>query len=77
MPFTTIEAKFNVQGLNRDHNKKLVKKHFKKNEIQPWHAKYASSSRHLWRGQWFFEFVGEMMGLIATQRNEKLTKLAR
>lgn len=31
--FSTIEAKFNVQGLNRDKNKKLIKKHFKKNEV--------------------------------------------
>jgi len=28
--FSTVEAKYNVQGLNRDANKKLIKKHFKK-----------------------------------------------
>ena len=31
--FTTIETKYNVQHLNRDKNKKLIPKHFKKNEI--------------------------------------------
>jgi len=31
--FTTVETKYNVQHLNRDANKKLIKKHFKKEQV--------------------------------------------
>ena len=62
--------------LNKDDNKSIIKKHFKKEEVQPWMKKYASTSRHLWRGQWFYEFVGQMLQAIVMRRNEKLPKLA-
>lgn len=77
MPFTQVEAQYNIQVLNKDDNSSIIKKHFAKDQRQPWMKKYASTSRHLWRGQWFYEFVGQMLQAIVVQRNEKLPKLAK
>ena len=63
--------------LNKDDNKSIIKKHYKKEEVQPWMKKYASTSRHLWRGQWFYEFVGQMLKAIVEQREPKISKLAK
>lgn len=77
IPFTQVEAQFKIQILNKDDNKDLIRKHFKKEDRQPWMKDYASTSRHLWRGQWFFEFIGHMLKVIVHHRNEKLSKLAQ
>ena len=66
-PFVAMEASLNCQPLNKDDNKKTLKK-YKKEEIQPWFAKYASTSRTLWRGAWFFDFLNNMLTMLITDR---------
>ena len=39
-------------------------------------AKYEATSRHLWRNQWLFTFLSQILSKIANERNEKLTKIA-
>ena len=77
LPFTTVEAQHNIQVLNRDDNKSIIKKTYPKDQVQPWMKNYASTSRHLWRGQWFYEFCGQMLQAIVMQRKQKLSKLAK
>lgn len=74
--FTEFEKKMNIQVLNKDDNKSIIKKHYKKDEVQPWMKKYASMSRHLWRMQWFFEFVGQTLKAIVEQKENKISKIA-
>ena len=40
-------------------------------------AKYEATSRHLWRNQWLFEFLAQILYKIANEKNEKLSKLAK
>jgi hypothetical protein len=47
-----------------------------KGEVQPWMAKYVSTSRHLYRGCWFFEFLTEVFKNIGLDRTSKLSKIA-
>lgn len=52
-------------------------KRFKQGDIKPWMQTYAATSRHLWRNQWLFSFLGQILARIANERNEKLSKLAK
>ena len=38
---------------------------------------YTATARNLWRNQWLFSFLSMILYKIATQRNEKLSKLAK
>lgn len=73
--FVQKEAELKVQELNGDNNKGLIKK-MAKDEVQPWMAKYISTSRHLYRGCWFFEFLTEIFQNCYIDRKSKLSKLA-
>lgn len=77
IPFCGEEAKFGIQDFNGDSKNKKPLKRFKKEDIKPWMAKYEATSRHLWRNQWLFTFLSQILSKIANERNEKLTKLAK
>ena len=77
IPFCGEEAKFGIQDFNGDSKNKKPLKRFKKEEIRPWMYKYEATSRHLWRNQWLFTFLAQILSRIANERNEKLSKLAK
>lgn len=76
-PFCVFETKLNVAHLNGDYKNKKPLKKFKKAEIQPWMPGYTSTSRHLWRNSWLFQFLALILHRIATERTVKLSKLAK
>ena len=73
--FVQKEAELGVQELNGSNNKGLIKK-MKKEQAQPWMTNYTSTSRHLWRGCWFFNFLTEIFKNLNLDRKSKLSKIA-
>ena len=73
--FCKIEEKFKCQPLNEDDNKKTIKK-MAKVDVKPWMEKYQSTSRTLWRGVWFIEFIGIVCTEFVNQRTAKMSKIA-
>lgn len=71
--FINLEAKLNIQKLNGE-NKKTIKE--MKKDAQPWMKDYCSTSRHLWRGVWFFHFLSALFGNVNTNRNESISSIA-
>ena len=77
LPFCGEEAKFGIQDFNGDSKNKKPLKRFKKEDIKPWMYKYEATSRHLWRNQWLFTFLAQILTKIVKEREEKLSKLAK
>jgi hypothetical protein len=75
--FCQFEKTQNCQGLNKDDNKKLLSKNYKKADIKDWMKKYESTSRILYRGCWLFDFVHVVFNGINTRRGDKLFKIAQ
>ena len=60
-----------------DDNKKWIKKnHPDKANRKPWMDKYESTSRTLFRGCWFFDFLREIFVGLTQRRDEKMGKIA-
>jgi len=74
-PFVFLEASLNCQPLNLDDNKKTLKK-YKKEEILPWFPKYCSTSRTIFRGAWFFNFIGKLMSMFVSDKSMMMSKMA-
>lgn len=62
--------------MNKDDNKKALKK-FNKDDIKPWMTKYESTSRTLFRGCWFFDFLYTVFQGIYEKREDKMSKIAQ
>jgi hypothetical protein len=75
-PFIMMEKALNVRPLNKDDNKKTLKK-YNKDDILPWMLKYESTSRTLYRGAWFFDFLHIFTSDFASMRTEMMGKLAK
>jgi len=75
-PFVEMEKNLNVQQLNKDDNKKTLKK-YNKDDIKPWMAKYESTSRTLYRGCWFFDFLHSLLNDFTSDRDTMMGKLAQ
>lgn len=73
--FVAKEGELGVQQLNGENNKGLIKK-MNKDDVQPWMKAYTSTSRHLWRGCWFFNFLTEIFKNMNLDRKSKLSKIA-
>lgn len=73
--FVEKESEFGVQELNGENNKTIIKK-FKKEQVLPWMNNYTSTSRHLYRGSWFFDFLAEIFRGFTEDRKSKLSKIA-
>jgi len=63
--------------LNKDDNKSILKKNYKKDQIKEWMKKYESTSRILYRGCWLFDFIHTVFNGIYTRRSDKLVKIAQ
>ena len=74
--FVEAEKNLNCQVLNKDDNKKTLKK-FNKDDIKPWMAKYESTSRTLFRGCWFMDFLHNVFHGFVNERDIKMSKLAQ
>jgi hypothetical protein len=44
--------------------------------VQPWFAKYCSTSRTLYRGCWFFDFVAALLQGLSADRESMMSKVA-
>ena len=76
--FVQHEKALNIQNLNVDDNKKNIKKNFpNKADQQPWMTKYESTSRTLFRGCWFFDFLREIFVGITQRRDEMMGKIGK
>ena len=62
--------------LNKDDNKSILKKNYKKDQIKEWMKKYESTSRILYRGCWLFDFVHTVLNGVLTNRSGKMVKIA-
>lgn len=62
--------------LNKDNNKSILKKWENKQDIQQWMYQYQSTAWIVVRGAWFFDFMGELIRLIVTERDMPLRKAA-
>ena len=71
--FINFEAKLNIQKLNGENKKTITE--MKKN-AQPWMKDYCSTSRHLWRGVWFFHFLSILFKDVNTNRKESISSIA-
>ena len=63
--------------LNKDDNKSILKKNYKKDQIKDWMKKYESTSRILYRGCWLFDFVHSVLNGVLTKRSDKMVKIAQ
>ena len=70
-----MEAELKCQELNLDDNKKAIKK-LAKEDVKPWMAKYTSTSRTLYRGCWFMDFLAAIFLGVNEDKECKLSKVA-
>ena len=47
-----------------------------KKNAQPWMKDYCSTSRHLWRGVWFFHFLSILYKEVNTNRKDSVSSIA-
>lgn len=72
--FIKLEAQLNIQNFNGENNKKTMAT--MKKDAQPWMKDYCSTSRHLWRGVWFFHFLSILFKDVNTNRKDSVSSLA-
>lgn len=77
IPFCGLEAKLGCIALNRDDNKKKLLKKVPKDKQQDWMKNYCSTARTLYRNEWLFSFLSYLIQLILSERDQKLSKIAR
>lgn len=65
--FCHFEATQKCQNFNGDYKNKKPLKAMNKSDIQPWMPKYTATSRHLWRNQWLFTFLGSILSRIVNE----------
>ena len=71
--FINLEAKLNIQKLNGENKKTIAAM---KKDAQPWMKDYCSTSRHLWRGVWFFHFLSILFKDVNTNRKDSISSIA-
>ena len=47
-----------------------------KADVKPWFTKYCSTSRTMYRGCWFFDFLGVLLSEVASDKDSKMSKIA-
>ena len=70
-----LEGQQKCQNLNLDDNKKNIKK-LAKEDQKEWMSTFTSTSRTIYRGCWFFDFIHEIFRTFVEDRKAKLSTLA-
>jgi hypothetical protein len=77
--FVKLEEAKHCQPLNYDDNRGTLKKLAKEHEDfvnYKWMWTYQSTSRTVYRGCWFFDFLAHTFNGIVTDREAKMSKIA-